>query len=112
MLPPASRNPYDYAAIAPGATRSISLPAFFPRGIGMAVNGQRLARGNYLLDRGQNVNTFIATPGQLIPLDAAQEYLLQTNSFSAEFGHGNWPNSNSWSTAFDSSNRSSGCRKR
>ncbi len=87
-LPSASRNPYDYAAIAPGATRSISPPAFFPRGIGMAVNGQRLASGNYLLDGGQNVNNFIATPGQLIPLDAVQEYRLQTNNFSAEFGRG------------------------
>jgi hypothetical protein len=87
-LPSASRNPYDFAAIAPGAARSISPPSFFPRGIGVSVNGQRIASGNYLLDGGQNVNTFIATPGQLIPLDAVQEYRLQTNNFSAEFGRG------------------------
>jgi hypothetical protein len=88
-LPSASRNPYDFALIAPGASSSYSpLSQFFPRDVSVAVNGQRLSSGNYLLDGGQNVNTFVNTPGQLISLDAVQEYRLQTNNYSAEFGRG------------------------
>lgn len=87
-LPSATRNPYDFALIAPGASSSYGPPPFFQRGIGIAVNGQRIVSGNYLLDGGQNVNTFLNSPGQLVPLDSVQEYRLQTNNYSAEFGRG------------------------
>jgi outer membrane receptor protein involved in Fe transport len=85
-LPSASRNAYDFAAIAAGASQTYGPPAFFQRGIGIAVNGQRVVSGNYLLDGGQNMNTFLNSPGQQVPLDSVQEYRLQTNNFSAEFG--------------------------
>jgi Carboxypeptidase regulatory-like domain/TonB dependent receptor-like, beta-barrel len=87
-LPSATRNPYDFASIAPGASSSYGPPTFFQRGIGIAVNGQRIVSGNYLLDGGQNVNVFLNTAGQLVPLDSVQEYRLQTNNYSAEFGRG------------------------
>ena len=80
-LPSVTRNPYDFVALAGGAN-----PSSDTRGIGFAVNGQRSASGNYVLDGGENNDTFIASPAQVVPLDAVQEYRVQTNNFTAECG--------------------------
>jgi len=80
-LPSITRNPYDFVALAADAN-----PSSDTRGIAFAVNGQRSASGNYVLDGGENNDTFIASPAQGIPLDAVQEYAVQTNNYSAEYG--------------------------
>ena len=80
-LPSITRNPYDFVALAAGAN-----PSSDTRGIAFAVNGQRSASGNYVLDGGENNDTFIASPAQVVPLDAVQEYAVQSNNYAAEYG--------------------------
>lgn len=80
-LPTIGRDIYDFVQLSPGAS-----PSFDQRGTGYAVNGQRSASGNFLLDGAQNNDTFVASVGMNVPLDAVQEYQLQTNNFTAEFG--------------------------
>ena len=79
-LPSRTRNPYDFVGASGGAASSNDL-----RGVGLAVNGQRPASGNYILDGGENNDTFIAAPAQIVPLDAVQEFRVQTN-YTAEYG--------------------------
>src|SRR5713101_1974705 len=73
-LPSRTRNPYDFVGASGGAASSNDL-----RGVGLAVNGQRPASGNYILDGGENNDTFLASPAQIVPLDAVQEFRVQTN---------------------------------
>jgi hypothetical protein len=79
-LPSSTRNPYDFIGASGGASASNDL-----RGVGLAVNGQRPASGNYILDGGENNDTFLGAPAQLVPLDAVQEFRVQTN-YTAEYG--------------------------
>jgi hypothetical protein len=80
-LPTITRNPYDLVALTAGATQSSD-----GRGAGFSINGQRAASGNFVLDGGENNDTFVAGVGQQIPLDAVQEFRLQTNNYNAEYG--------------------------
>lgn len=80
-LPSLTRNPYDFVSLSAGA-----VPASVTRGIGMAVNGQRAESGSFLLDGSDNNEAYNSGPGQIVPLDAVQEYRLQTSNFTAEFG--------------------------
>jgi outer membrane receptor protein involved in Fe transport len=81
-LPTLTRNPYDLVAIS-GNVSPGSEPG---RGAGFAINGQRAASTNILLDGGENVNTFTASVGQSVPLDSVQEFQVITSNFSAEYG--------------------------
>ena len=56
------------------------------RGLGLAIAGQRTSSVNFMLDGGENNDTFGAGVGQTVPLDAVQEFRLQKNSATAEFG--------------------------
>jgi hypothetical protein len=56
------------------------------RGTGFAINGQRSASTNILLDGGENVDLFRAIVGQSVPLDGVQEFRVITSNFSAEYG--------------------------
>jgi Carboxypeptidase regulatory-like domain/TonB dependent receptor len=80
-LPSETRNPYDFIALSPGANLSND-----GGGVGFAVNGQRSTSGNYMLDGAENNNPFAARPGQNVPLDSIEEYRLQSNNYTAEFG--------------------------
>ena len=80
-LPSLTRNPYDFVAVSTGAT-----PASVRRGIGFALNGQRAESGGFLLDGSANNDPYNSGPGQIVPLDAVQEYRLLTNNFTAEYG--------------------------
>jgi hypothetical protein len=80
-LPTITRNPYDLVALTAGATQSSD-----GRGAGFSINGQRAASGNFVLDGGENNDTFVAGVGQQVPLDAVQEFRLQTNNYNAEYG--------------------------
>jgi hypothetical protein len=81
-LPTLTRNPYDLVGIAgnvvPDQTGG--------RGTGFAINGQRSASTEILLDGGENVDAFVAFIGQSVPLDAVQEFRVITSNFSAEYG--------------------------
>jgi len=80
-LPSITRNAYDFVAISAGAN-----PSNDGDGVGFAVNGQRSTSGSYMLDGAENNNPFGAIPGQGVPLDSIEEYRLQTNNYTAEFG--------------------------
>lgn len=81
-LPTLTRNPYDLV----GISGNVSPADPSGRGSGYAINGQRAASTNILLDGGENVDTFTAVVGQSIPLDAVQEFRVITSNFSAEYG--------------------------
>ena len=80
-LPTIDRNPYAFIALTPGASSSNE-----GRGAGVAINGSRSSAGNFILDGGENNDTFVAGIAQSVPLDAVQEYTIQTNNYTAEYG--------------------------
>ncbi|MBI3649791.1 MAG: TonB-dependent receptor [Acidobacteria bacterium] len=81
-LPTLTRNPYDLV----GLSGNVSPGDPTGRGTGFAINGQRAASTNILLDGGENVDTFTASVGQSVPLDSVQEFRIITSNFSAEYG--------------------------
>jgi hypothetical protein len=81
-LPTLTRNPYDLV----GLSGNVSPADPSARGAGFAINGQRAASTNILLDGGENVDTFVAAVGQGVPLDSVQEFQVITSNFSAEYG--------------------------
>jgi outer membrane receptor protein involved in Fe transport len=81
-LPTVTRNPYDFVLTA----GNVSPGDPSGRGAGVAINGQRAAGTNVLLDGAANNDEFTASVGQTVPLDAVQEYSIITNNFTAEFG--------------------------
>ncbi|MGE5733679.1 MAG: TonB-dependent receptor domain-containing protein [Acidobacteriota bacterium] len=80
-LPSLTRSPYDFIALIPGATLSNDA-----LGVGFAVNGGRTQSANYLLDGSENNDTLMSAPGQNVPLDSVEEFTVQTNHYSAEYG--------------------------
>jgi outer membrane receptor protein involved in Fe transport len=80
-LPTLTRNPYDLVAISGHVTDDSD-----GRGTGYAINGQRSASTNILLDGSANNDEFGATIGQDVPLDSVQEFSVITSNFSAQFG--------------------------
>jgi outer membrane receptor protein involved in Fe transport len=84
-LPLLTRDPYALIALSAGASDTGSTSGDV-RGRGLAVYGARTSSINYMLDGGENNDTFVAGLGQTVPLDAVQEMKVQTNSTTAEFG--------------------------
>jgi carboxypeptidase family protein len=84
-LPTITRNPYDLVAIS-GNVSAGDPTNMTMRGTGFAINGQRSASTNILLDGGENVDAFVAGVGQSVPLDGVQEFRIITSNFSAEYG--------------------------
>jgi hypothetical protein len=84
-LPTLTRNPYDLVGLSGNVSEGDPVNVAM-RGTGFAINGQRSASTNILLDGGENVDLFTATVGQSVPLDAVQEFRVITSNFSAEYG--------------------------
>jgi hypothetical protein len=84
-MPLLTRNPYALLLLAPGAvdTQNGNGDA---NGSGVAVAGSRTRSVNYLLDGTENNETFATGPGTLVPVDAIEEFKIQANSMTAEFG--------------------------
>ena len=80
-LPSLGRSLYDFIALMPAAT--LSNDAI---GVGFAVNGGRTQSANYLLDGAENNEILMSAPAMDVPLDSIQEFNIQTNHFSAEYG--------------------------
>lgn len=81
-LPILNNNPYSLVQLAPNV--STNDPS--GRGAGVAINGQRAASTNILLDGTENVDTFTAGIGQTPPQDSVDEFRIITNTFNPEFG--------------------------
>jgi hypothetical protein len=83
MLPTSpTRNPYALVGISGNVAEDMTSN----RGAGFAINGQRSASTDILLDGAENVDTFTATVGQTVPLDSVQEFSVLTSNFTAEYG--------------------------
>src|SRR5205823_511081 len=80
-LPSLGRSLYDFIALVPGAAFSDD-----GIGVGFAVNGGRTQSANYLLDGAEDNDTMMSAPAMDVPLDSIQEFNIQTNHFSAEYG--------------------------
>jgi hypothetical protein len=80
-LPSLTRSPYDFIALLPGAVFSNDL-----LGVGFSVNGARTQSASYLLDGGEDNDAFMSAPAQDVPLDSIEEFTVQTNHYSAEYG--------------------------
>src|SRR5687767_3601358 len=85
-LPTITRNVYDLVAVAGNVAPESELSGLTGRGTGFAINGQRSASTNVLLDGSANNDEFDATVGQEVPLDSVQEFSVITNNFSAQYG--------------------------
>ncbi|MCL6506107.1 MAG: carboxypeptidase regulatory-like domain-containing protein, partial [Bryobacteraceae bacterium] len=81
-LPSLTRNPYDFVVTAGNVSEADPTG----RGVGVAINGQRAASTNILLDGAANNDEFVAAVGQTVPLDSVQEFSVLTSNFTAEFG--------------------------
>ena len=83
-LPTITRNPYSL--VATSGMVAADPNGSTGRGVGVAINGQRAASTDILLDGGENVDNFTASVGQNVPLDSVQEFRVSTNNFSAQYG--------------------------
>ena len=81
-LPTLDRNPYSLVQLS----GNVSPTDRSGLGVGYAINGQRAASTNVLLDGADNNNEFTASVGQDVPIDAVQEFSVLTSNFSAEYG--------------------------
>ena len=90
QLPTLTRDPYDFiqtmgnvnqdSAAGTGGSDQIT------RGAGVAINGQRSASTDALLDGAENVDLFTTKVGQSVPLDSVQEFSVASSNFTAEYG--------------------------
>ena len=88
-LPLLGRNPYALAMLVPGVRQSNgvnNLPIDQISTVSITINGQRASANEYLLDGAPN-----SAPSQNQPVinanpDSVQEFKVDTNTFSAEFG--------------------------
>jgi outer membrane receptor protein involved in Fe transport len=81
-LPTLTRDPYSLVV----TSGNVSPDDPSGRGAGVAMNGLRSASTNILLDGVANNDEFVASVGQMVPLDSVQEVGIITNNFTAEFG--------------------------
>jgi outer membrane receptor protein involved in Fe transport len=81
-LPTITRNVYSLVQLA----GNVASDAGSGRGTGYAMNGQRSASTNVLLDGSANNDEFGAGVGQDVPLDSVQEFSVVTSNFSAQYG--------------------------
>ena len=81
-LPTITRDPYSLVV----TSGNVSEDDPSGRGAGVSINGLRSAGTNILLDGVANNNEFMASVGQMVPLDSVQEIGIITNNFTAEYG--------------------------
>lgn len=93
-LPLNGRNFLQLTTLVPGSVPAIgySLPAnpSTPGGISTSpqVNGMRAESNNYLLDGADNNEPFLGSAAVVPSVEALQEFKIQSNLYSAEFGSG------------------------
>ncbi|HYO84494.1 MAG TPA: TonB-dependent receptor, partial [Bryobacteraceae bacterium] len=84
-LPLNGRNPLQLQALLPGVVSAGSVEHVGGLG-GYAVNGGIAGSNNYYLDGGSFVDPYFNAPQYFPNPDALQEFTIQTNSSSAEYG--------------------------
>jgi hypothetical protein len=97
-LPLNGRNAAALVLLAPGAvdlragnangSGDTVQTVSYPGAVSVAANGGRADTANYNLDGGSNQDTYTNVNNPFPNPDAIQEFSVQTNSFSAEYGRG------------------------
>lgn len=87
-LPLNGRNFLSLLFIGEGAVQTVGEQGQMRSGEGNAIsiNGQRPASNNYTLDGMVNTDTALNTPAVILSQDAIQEFKVQSETYSAEFG--------------------------
>ncbi|MCX6633845.1 MAG: TonB-dependent receptor [Acidobacteria bacterium] len=89
-LPLNGRDPTQLMRLVAGVQidmrSSVTSGTTYPGVQGVSVNGGRANSTNYVLDGAQNNDHYTAAPNPMPNPDALQEFSVQTNNFSAEFG--------------------------
>jgi len=91
-LPLLNQNYYELMKLTPGAadtgsvTGDVRGSSAMSGGGGIAVGGARTSSVNFMLDGAENNDTFVAGVAQDIPLDTVQEFKVQANGATAEYG--------------------------
>ncbi len=89
-LPLNGRNPTQLMQLIVGVVRDtradVASGTTYPGTQPVSVNGNRSNSTNYVLDGAQNNDHYSNAPNPMPNPDALQEFSVQTNNFSAEFG--------------------------
>ncbi|MBS1801300.1 MAG: TonB-dependent receptor [Acidobacteria bacterium] len=102
QMPSLTRNAYDFVAISgnvsagdstnSGDSRGVSggtsgnQQNAANRGVGFNINGQRSSGTEILLDGVENISVFTDGIGVYVPIDATQEFRVQTSNFEPQYG--------------------------
>jgi outer membrane receptor protein involved in Fe transport len=89
-LPLNGRDPVQLMRLVAGVAlyngSGLTSGTTYPGVVSVSVNGNRGNSTNYILDGGQNNDHYSNAPNPMPNPDALQEFSVQTNNFSAEFG--------------------------
>jgi hypothetical protein len=89
-LPLNGRDPVQLMRLVAGVSlyngSGLTSGTTYPGVVSVSVNGNRGNATNYILDGGQNNDHYSNAPNPMPNPDALQEFSVQTNNFSAEFG--------------------------
>jgi hypothetical protein len=99
QMPSLTRNPYDFVALAGNVSAGDSTNSgdsrnasngnsqnATTRGVGFNINGQRSSGTEILLDGVENISVFSDDVGVYVPIDATQEFRVQTSNYESQFG--------------------------
>jgi hypothetical protein len=89
-LPLNGRNPESLMLLVAGVElyngAGVTSGTTYPGVVSVSINGGRGNQTNYILDGGQNNDHYNNAPNPMPNPDALQEFSVQTNNFSAEYG--------------------------
>ncbi|AMY11746.1 TonB-dependent Receptor Plug Domain protein [Luteitalea pratensis] len=89
-LPLNGRNPTQLmtlvAGVIPDNRANVTSGATYPGATGISSNGARANSTNYIMDGGSNNDHYSNASNPMPNPDALQEFSVQTNSFSAQYG--------------------------
>ncbi len=89
-LPLNGRNPTQLmqlvAGVIPDSRTSVTSGSTYPGAVGVSANGARANSTNYIMDGGSNNDHYSNASNPMPNPDALQEFSVQTNSFSAQYG--------------------------
>src|SRR5262249_4981476 len=83
-LPLNGRNPLQLLLLVPGAGAQAATDQ--AQNATVSINGSRTNANNYVLDGGDNHDPYFNSPAVFPSPDALQEFSIQTNAYSAEYG--------------------------
>jgi hypothetical protein len=88
-LPLLGRNAYSLAGLAPGVRTAVGmndLPVDQISTVSVSINGARASQNEFLLDGAPNTAAAQNQPVIFQNVDSVQEFKVETNTFSAEYG--------------------------